>query len=204
MTRRTRRDDAARAPRSTATSGKETTAMRSNRGFTLAEIMVAVLIGGLVIGAVIAIQMMSTRTFAEGSADAKLERVGNLALDKIVRGPSGQYGLREARLDTVYVSEGPLGYITFQVDRNDPPTFDTSDDTQSAVYLDYEGTITYDPDTGVYGDEIALNAGAPAAQMNVSKDNNSVSIELVLQETVHPFGSTMEVRVRTSVKPRID
>jgi prepilin-type N-terminal cleavage/methylation domain-containing protein len=178
--------------------------MKRNAGFTLVEVMVASLIGLLVLAAVIAIQMMSTRTFAEGSADAKLERAGNLVLEKIVRGPSGQYGLREARLGTVCVSEGPMGYITFQVDRNDPPTFDTTDDTQSAVYLDYEGVITYDPDTSICGDEVALNAGARVAQMIVSKDKNSVTIELVLQETVHPFESTMEVRVRTSVKPRVD
>lgn len=178
--------------------------MKTKTGFTLAEMMVAVLIAGLVIGAAISIQMMSTRTFAEGSVDAKLERAGNLALEKIVRGPSGQYGLREARLDTVYVSEGPMGYITFQVDRNNPPTFDTSDDTQSAVSLGYDGVITYDADTSVYGDEVAVNSGAFVSQMNVSEDNDSVSIELVLQETVQPFDSTMEVRVSTAVKPRVD
>ena len=54
------------------------------------------------------------------------------------------------------------------------------------------------------GDELALNSGPFVSQMNVSKNNDSVSIELVLQKTVQPFDSTMEVRLSTAVKPRID
>lgn len=178
--------------------------MKPKAGFTLVEVMVASLLGVLVLAAVITIQMMSTRTFAEGTADAKLERLGNMILERIVRGPSGQYGLREARLDTVQVYQSEWPYISYMVDCNDPPTFDTSDDTECSIYVDYEGRIIFDPDTSVDNDEVALNSQPVILEMNVSKQAGHVEIELVLQETVQPFASAMQVRLSTSVHPRVD
>jgi len=179
--------------------------MKSNAGFTLVEVMVACLIGVLVLAAVIAIQMMSTRTFAEGSADVMLERTGNMIMERIVRGPAGRYGLREARLSTIVATGGSESLVSFTVDRNDPPTFDTSDDTQCAVYLaGYEGArkVMYDPDTSVEDNEIELHPEALVSEMNVTVFADYVDVELVLQHTVQPFGSEMEVRVSTSVQPR--
>ena len=178
--------------------------MKPKAGFTLVEVMVATLLGMLVLAAVIAIQMMSTRTFAEGTTDAKLERLGNMILERIVRGPSGQYGLREARLDTLQVYESEWPYISYLVDRNDPPTFDPSDDTQSSIYLDYEGKIIFDPNVTVENDEVVLNDQPVVLEMNVTKQPGHVEIELVLQEIVQPFASAMQVRVSTSVHPRVD
>jgi prepilin-type N-terminal cleavage/methylation domain-containing protein len=178
--------------------------MKSKAGFTLVEIMVASLISVLVVAAIYTIQMMSTRTFAEGTTDARLERLGNMILERIVRGPSGQYGLREARFDTLQVYQSEWPHISYMVDRNDPPTFDTSDDTECSIYVDYEGRIIYDPDTSLDNDEVILNSRPVVHEMNVTKHADHVEIELVLQETVQPFDSAMQVRVSTSVRPRID
>ena len=178
--------------------------MKSKAGFTLMEMLVASMLGVLVLAAVMTLQMMSTRTFAEGTTDARLERLGNMILERIVRGPSGQYGLREARFDTLQVYESAWPCISYMVDRNDPPTFDTSDDTECSIYVDYEGRIIYDPDTSVDNDEVALNNQPVVHEMNVTKQPGRVDIELVLQETVQPFASVMQVRVSTSVHPRVD
>jgi len=161
--------------------------MKSKAGFTLVEVMVASLLGVFVVAAVFTIQMMSTRIFAEGTTDARLERLGNMILERIVRGPSGQYGLREARFDTLQVYESEWPYISYMVDR-----------------IDYEGRIIYDPDTGVDNDEVALSSRPVVHEMNVTKQLDHVEIELVLQETVQPFESAMQVRVSTSVRPRVD
>lgn len=177
--------------------------MKSNAGFTLVETMVAALIAFLVLAAVLAIQMMSAHTFAEGSADAMLERTGNMIMERIVRGPAGQYGLREARFGTVVVSGGPTPHIAYMVDRNNPPTFDTSDDTACAIYLDASNTIIYDPDTSVEDDEIELNAEPVIHQMTVIQHADTIEIELVLQQIVQPFESAMQVRISTSISPRV-
>ncbi len=178
--------------------------MKPKTGFTLVEVMVASLLAVFVVAAVYTIQMMGTRTFVEGSTDARLERLGNMILERIVRGPSGQYGLREARFDTLQVYESAWPHISYMVDRNDPPTFDTSDDTECSIYVDYEGRIIYDPDTSVENDEIALNSQPVVSEMNVTRQSDHVEIELVLQETVHPFETVVEVRISTSVHPRVD
>jgi len=178
--------------------------MRSKSGLTLVEVMVGMLLGMLVLAAIITVQMMSARTFAVGTADAMLERTGNLVLDRIVRGPAGQYGLREARFDTVSVSGGATPVLSFMVDRNDPPTFDTSDDTACAVYLNPEGIIMFDPDTSVDADEIELNKETIIGEMNLTKTNSCVEIELILRRTVQPFDSALEVRISTCVRPRLD
>lgn len=178
--------------------------MKRNAGFTLVEVLVASLIGLLVLAAVVAIQMMSTRIFAEGSADVLLERTGNIIMERIVRGPAGYYGLREARLSTVSVSGNPPR-ITYSVDKNNPPTFSTADDTQCAIYLEGAGDARkamYDPDTTVANNEIELHPEAVVSAMNVTAHTNYLDIELVLRRTVQPFNSAMEVRVSTSVRPR--
>jgi prepilin-type N-terminal cleavage/methylation domain-containing protein len=181
--------------------------MKANAGFTLVEVLVASLIALLVLGAVISIQMMSTRTFAEGSADVLLERTGNLIMERIVRGPSGDGGLREARLSTVSATGGSAPRITFSVDKNNPPTFSTADDTQCAIYLEGAGDarkVMYDPDTTIAGNEVALHPEALVTEMNVTVHPKYVDIELVLERTVQPFDSAMEVRVSTSVRPRCE
>lgn len=178
--------------------------MRSNAGMTLVEIMVAMLLGMLVLAAIVSIQMMSTRTFAEGTTDAMLDRTGNMILERIVRGPAGQYGLREARFSTVTASGGATPVLTYMVDRNDPPTSSTTDDTECAVYLTPGGLIVSDPNTGLAGDEINLNSEAIIHELNMTKHNDYVEIELVLQRTVQPFNSAIEVRVSTCIRPRID
>jgi type II secretory pathway pseudopilin PulG len=183
---------------------KEVMEMRSNTGMTLVEIMVAMLLGMLVLAAIVAVQMMSTRTFAEGTTDAMLERTGNSILERIVRGPAGQYGLREARFSTVTISGGATPVLTYMVDRNDPPTFDTSDDTECAIYLSPTGLIVYDPDTSVGGDEVNLNSEAIVSTLNMTKNDTYVEIELILQHTVRPFDSAIQVRVSTCVQPRVD
>jgi prepilin-type N-terminal cleavage/methylation domain-containing protein len=133
----------------------ETTKRRRERGFTLPEMIISLIASVMLIGGVYLVYLMGMRSWAEGSSNVALERTAGVLMDKIVRGVNGRFGLREANIGAVTVSEDGRS-VTFQVDKNDPPTAWNSDDVTSRYYQ--VGTdVWYDPNISVGGDEILLN-----------------------------------------------
>ena len=118
--------------------------VRSSRGFTLIEILIAVAVFVVVMTVVMSIFISGLRTRAEGVTNLALEREGSVILERIMRGVYAKGGLREANSGTVTVGEDGSS-IWFTVDRNTYPTKTRADDITSFIYL-LDGEVYYKPD----------------------------------------------------------
>jgi len=150
------------------------------RGFTLAEIMVAISIFMVIMAGLLSVFTMSMQAWKEGSRDLSLQSSGRLIIEKIVRGPGGRFGLREAAEDYVTVDANGKG-ISFSVDRNDPPTYDKLDDTEVKIYLQND-SIMYDPSTDIYGDEVPLVGFGRVEDVQFQIDGKAVKVDLWMRE----------------------
>lgn len=172
--------------------------MRRENGFTLPELLVALSLSVMIIGGILAVYLMSIRCWRDGSADVGLERTGGIVMEKIVRGVSGRFGVREANIGTVQVSESGDS-VTFMVDKQDPPTPWNSDDFTSRYYQ--LGTqVMYDPDTSISGDELPLNRFGDVEELNFSLSGHVLTASLTLAaDTPGAMSHTLTGRVQTDV-----
>lgn len=172
--------------------------MRRRNGFTLVEIMVTLIAGVMLIGGVYLAYLMAMRSWQEGSANVGLERTAGIIVEKIVRGVNGRFGLREADIGTVQVSEDGHS-VTYMVDKQDPPTSWNSDDVTSRYYQ--LGTrVWYDPDTSVAGDEIALNRFGDVESLDFSLSDYLLTARLVLTEAAaRTTQRELSVRMQTDI-----
>jgi prepilin-type N-terminal cleavage/methylation domain-containing protein len=170
--------------------------VRPTGGFTLVEMIVAISIAVVVMGGLLSVFIMSLRAWKEGSRDLSLQSSGRLIIEKIVRGPGGRFGLREAAENDVAADEDGKG-IRFSVDKNNPPTYSKLDDTELRIYL--EGNrIMYDPSTGVQGDEVPIVGFGPVKDVRFTVNEKAVTVELWMSDTsgsIHPS----QVKVATTV-----
>jgi len=173
-------------------------AMRRNNGFTLTEMLVAMVTSVMLIGGVWLVYLASMRSWLEGSRNAGLERTAGMILEKIVRGPYGRFGLREADIGEVQVSESGDS-VTYLVDKNDPPTTWNNDDTISRYYQ--SGTqVIYDPDTSVEGDEQVLNSFGDVEQLTFSLNGELLTARLVLTaEAARTTARRLVTRMQTNM-----
>ena len=165
-------------------------------GWTLAEIMVAALILVIIMAGVMSVFTMFMRAWKEGSRDLSLQSSGRLIVEKIVRGPGGRFGLREAAEGHVTTDEDGRG-VTFLVDKNDPPTYTKLDDTEVRIYFQ-DGCVMYDPETAVAGDELPVVHFGRVQDVQFQIEAKAVNIELLMRETsgtIHPS----QVKFRTKV-----
>lgn len=159
---------------------RTTTASKTCRqgGFTLVEMMVALVTAIMLIGGVYLVYLMGLRSWAEGSSNVALERTAGVLMDKIVRGVNGRFGLREADIGLITISADGHS-VTFLADKNDPPTAWNSDDTTSRFYQ--LGTkVWYDPNASVAGDEIALNRFGDVGSLDFSLSGHVLTARLSL------------------------
>jgi prepilin-type N-terminal cleavage/methylation domain-containing protein len=159
---------------------RTTTASKTCRqgGFTLVEMMVALVTAIMLIGGVYLVYLMALRSWAEGSSNVALERTAGVLMDKIVRGVNGRFGLREADIGLITISADGHS-VTFLADKNDPPTAWNSDDVTSRYYQ--LGTnIYYDPNSSVAGDEIRLNRFGNVENLAFSMSRYVVTARLSL------------------------
>jgi prepilin-type N-terminal cleavage/methylation domain-containing protein len=172
--------------------------MRRQHGFTLAEMMVALIAGIILIGGVCLIFLMTLRCWQEGSSVAALERTAGTTMEKIVRGVYGRFGLREANIGTVQLSADGQS-VTFQVDKHDPPTPSYSDDVTSRYYQ--LGTrLWYDANVSVAGDTIPLNRFGNVETVKFSQSGDVLTAVLSLSAPGHLTSDPrLFVRMKTEV-----
>lgn len=152
--------------------------MKRQDGFTLPEMLIAIITSVMLVGGVWLAYLMSMRSWVEGSRNVGLERSAGLILEKIVRGTNGRFGLREADIGEVQLSESGDS-VTFLVDKNDPPTHWNWDDVTSRFYQS-ENQALYDPDTSISGDEIVLNKFGDVEQLTFSLSGDVLTAGIVL------------------------
>ena len=167
--------------------------MRRENGFTLVEILVSLIAAVGLLGGIITVYLMSIRSWAEGSTNASLERTAAIVIEKVVRGPSGRFGIREADIGTMQVSADAKS-VSYTVDRQDPPTPWYTDDVTSRYYQ--LGTrIWHDPNSAVGGDEIALNRFGDVEDADFILSGQVLTVRLVLTAKA-PVATTRRLSVR--------
>ncbi len=72
-------------------------------GFTLPEILIGMTIMLIVMGAALTIYNMSQVSWTEGNAQTGLQRDASIAMAKMMRGINGNYGIMDAKANTVNV-----------------------------------------------------------------------------------------------------
>jgi len=152
--------------------------MQRENGFTLVEMIVTLIAGVMLVGGVFLVYLMAMRSWQEGAANVSLERTAGVIMEKMVRGVNGRFGLREADIGTVQVSEDGHS-VTYMVDKLDPPTPWNNDDVTSRYY--YLGMqVWHDPDVSIAGDEIALNRFGDVEALDFSLSNHVLNARLLL------------------------
>ncbi len=172
--------------------------VRQQHGFTLLEVVFTLIVAVMLIGGVFLVYLMSIRSWEEGARNASLERTAGIIVEKIVRGVNGRFGLREADVGTLQVSADGHS-VNFLVDKHDPPTSWTSDDTTSRFYQ--VGTrLWYDPNTAVASDEIPLNRFGDVQSLDFSLSGYVLKIKLALTAAAPRTTSRrLSVRMETDV-----
>ena len=175
---------------------RERAGNRATDGFTLSETMVGIFVSTLALAALMTIFSMSLHAWNDGSVDLSLQSGGRLIMEKIVRGPSGLFGLREAGEGDVTVDVSGKG-ITFLVDKNTQPTFSRHDDTQLRIFYQ-DGRVMYDPSSEFVGDEVPLVSFGQIEDIRFEVNGNQVKIELWMGDTPSQ-GPASRVKLQTKV-----
>ena len=120
---------------------------RFKAGFTLQELLEVFVIIVVIITGALTVYLLCYRSWQEATLQASLQREGNVAMDKLIRGVRGdaearQNGLREAKSYTIpFLSNDSIEFVS------------GVDDIERSFYLS-DDQIMYDPNTLIVGDEI--------------------------------------------------
>lgn len=163
----------------------------------MAEILVAVLLMGIVMTAIMTGVLSSLSLWARGDTEAEIESNGRLILEQIARGRYGMYGLKEANLDALTISQQGSA-IEFYIDKNDPPTPKTTDDTGCRYYL-IQNKVYYDPDISVSGNETPITSHGRVESLVFTKTGGFISIDLTVKDTPPASDKPIETKLSTGV-----
>ncbi len=161
---------------------------RYQKGFTIIELVIVTAIMGLVIGGVIAIYIMGTTAWKEGSVQVALQRGGSIAVEKMIRGVDGTNGIREASSVELYTSDTVYNVIRYT----------SGIDSQERSFYLSSGEIMYDPNTSISDDEFSIAENVTGLTFAVS--DSLVTIDLNLEGQV--IDRTIKVDLSTEVKLR--
>ncbi len=177
--------------------------LRSARGFTLPEVVIALGVFLLLSAAVVSVYLMSLRSWREGSAQVSLQRKLAAAMQRIVQGERGrsegrQHGLREASsvtivdAQTVEFTSGIDGVTRRVYLHGNELVYDPDASSNDNV----EETI-YDPSSSQpYWDSSLYKTDLEFTQMS----DGTIKVRLVGQERVRDHW--MSATLLTQVMPR--
>jgi len=162
------------------------------RGFTIVEMILALVLAGLLIAGGISFYMMAQTAWKEGDTQIRLQRSANNAMEAMTRGAGssldvwGRAGLREATSWSIPSTTPANSQIIFM---------DGIDGTTRSFYLQGSDLI-YDPDTKASGNEIVMTENVTTLQFQNSSSSR-IAIALTLAEDV--ASRTMSVSLNTEV-----
>ena len=152
---------------------------RQRSGFTLVEILIAMSVSVIVLGAMMILLVQSFRIWRDGTSWMYLTVQSRLAREKVLRGLDGQYGLRQASAKNVAVTQGSgstSDRMTFSVDPNEWPTASMADDR---VY-----TVEMDADKKLWAQGLSplrlLRPDITTQVLDLSSSNQTVRAEIVV------------------------
>ena len=172
---------------------------KGQKGFTLVEVITASSIALVVLAGVIMIMIMALNAWAVGTADVRLERSGTMIMEKIARGISGRFGLREAHAKSIVIDEDARG-VTFAVDKNEDPTVTTDDDTTVRIYFEKDSRrVMYDTDADKQGKDIELSMEGGVEDIRFRRIGDVLNINLMMTDTVTSSIKKMQMQCSTSL-----
>lgn len=153
--------------------------MGNPRGFTLVELMLSSIIIGLIFASVVATYIMLEKIWREDLVSSELVREADIAVEKMIRGPSGHDGLEEAKSASVP-----------QPDRVEYTDIDDAVGYTRRFY--YSNGAIYNEAGKVILSDVSLVA--------FSKVNNVITIDLMTHRYV--VNKEIKFHLQTKVKPR--
>jgi len=126
---------------------KQRNKKRGLKAFTIAEFVTSSAIIFMVFGVLWIVYAFIQDNWATGYATMKLERDGGTVMERMVRGLSGEHGIREAKAVSLLDDGLEYNTIDFSVDANNDGDDDDAGDYVSRVYYDgAQRAIYYMPD----------------------------------------------------------
>ena len=171
--------------------------MKKIKGFTIPEIMIGMSIMLIVMGAALTIYNMSQVSWTEGNAQIGIERDASIAMEKMIRGITGLYGIMDAK--------------SVNTPNAAPPNIDNTviftgvDNVNRSFYLS-NGELWYDPNTLTSGGESRIVKNVSGLEFRRGDGTTQygtedrLSIGLALQQMVK--SKAMSVTLYTAVKVR--
>ena len=159
------------------------------KGFSFVELLVAVVISLLIVGGAIAIYLTCLTSWKEDSIQAFLQRQASITLEQMVRGISGNDGIREA--SSVNIPNSSTIEYTSGIDS-----------VTRSFYLVESAQIIYDPNISVSSDEYSIvdNVRTGPEGVTFSENGGIVTINLGLGKQV--LDKTISVDLTTQIKLR--
>jgi len=137
-------------------------------GFSLIELMIAILIMALVVVGTLYVYLMSLSAWKEGSTQITLQRKASTVMEKMVRGIDGQNGIRESSSVSITASGDNIEYISGVYGQ---------EGEERSFYL--SGTdIMYDPDTTTPDDEYAVAENVSDLIFSASGDIVNIDLNM--------------------------
>lgn len=137
------------------------------KGIGLIELLITSLIMSLAIGGMVSIYLLSRTAWQLGSAEVALQRKGNLAIEKMVRGAEERKGVMQAPSVTITGADS----ITFVDSQTPGLSREFRQEGESLYYTDVNGL-----------EEILIEEHV--RELNFSEADGLVTIELGLRQAV--------------------
>ena len=177
--------------------------MRNCKGFTLPEILTSAVIMSFIFMAIVSFYVLAQTVWVEGNINAEMQRDARAAMEKMVRGENGHYGIRSGIAGTFNLIS--TDSLEVDVDKNSPKTpEEAADDTTIKIYRS-ANQIIFDPDTSTGGDEKIISENVRTLPTGLIFEipvgsNSLVKITVITQDEIR--GKTINAELFSQVRLR--
>jgi len=164
----------------------------NSRALTIVEVLIASAIIVIVIAGSLAFYLVARTVWIDCSKRVPLQRKASLAMEKMVRGINGRYGIREGRANTL--NKVASDHLEVTVDMDDSPEVE---DLRTISFYKSGSQLIYGLDNSVIVEKVSsleFNPSDPVGPLTT----NIVTINLGMQDMVRdrPINVDLQTEVR--------
>jgi hypothetical protein len=157
--------------------------------------------GILLMACIASLLYYPVRMAAEGRARVNLNHQMRIVRERMLRGVSGQVGLRSARRDSidVYSDSSTVDWVSFRVDTNPVPTLSQSSDDLSCWIFGLDRMLYswWAAPDGAWSMRDLLRGNVRLRRLDIRRTEDELALDLALETQVG--GKTVERAARINV-----